>query len=59
MQGVHFAGLLDVQNILSADTGISRQTESNSFGDHLISESASVTASSVIEASIVLCSVPL
>jgi hypothetical protein len=30
--------LLDVQNILSADTGISRQTEGHSFGDHLISE---------------------
>jgi hypothetical protein len=27
IQDVHFAGLLDVQNILSADTGISRQTE--------------------------------
>jgi hypothetical protein len=32
-------GLLDVQNILSADIGISRQTEGHSFGDHLISES--------------------
>jgi hypothetical protein len=56
---VHCAGLLDIQNILSADTGISRQTESHSFGDHLISESVSVTPSSVIEASIVLCSVSL
>jgi hypothetical protein len=54
---VHCAGLLDVQNILSADTGISQQTEGHSFGDHLISESVSVTPSSVIEASIVLCSV--
>jgi hypothetical protein len=53
IQGVHFAGLLDVQNILSADTGISRQTEGHSFGNHLI------TPSSVIEASIVLCSVSL
>jgi hypothetical protein len=33
--GVHFAGLLDVQNILSADTGISRQTEGNSFSAYL------------------------
>jgi hypothetical protein len=46
-----FAGLLDVRNILSADTGISRQTEGNSFGDHLISESVIVTPSGVIEAS--------
>jgi hypothetical protein len=50
---VHCAGLLDVQNILSAETGISRQTEVHSFGDHLISESVSITPSSVIEASIV------
>jgi hypothetical protein len=56
---VHFAGLLDVQNILSADIGISRRTEDNSFGDHLISESVSVTPSIVIKASIVLCSVSL
>jgi hypothetical protein len=41
---VHFAGLLDVLNILSADTGIFRQTESHSFGDHLISGSDSVNA---------------
>jgi hypothetical protein len=33
LQDVHFAGLLDVRNIISADTGISRQTESHSFGD--------------------------
>jgi hypothetical protein len=52
-------GLLDVQNILSADTGIFRQTEGHSFGDHLISDSVSVTPASVIEASIVLCSVSL
>jgi hypothetical protein len=38
-KSVHCAGLLDVQNILSADTGISRQTEGHSFGDHLISRS--------------------
>jgi hypothetical protein len=56
---VQCAGLLDVQNILSADTGISRKTEGHSFGDHLISESVSVTPSSVMEASIVLCSMSL
>jgi hypothetical protein len=43
IQNVHFAGLLDVQNILPADTGISRLTEYHSFGDHLISGSVSVT----------------
>jgi hypothetical protein len=59
LQNVHFAGLLEVQNILSADTSISRQTEGHSIGDHLSSESVSVTLSSVIEASIVLCSVSL
>jgi hypothetical protein len=37
IQDVHFAGLLDVQNILVADTGISWQTEDHSFGDNLIS----------------------
>jgi hypothetical protein len=52
-------GLLDVQNILSADTGIYQQTEDHSFDDHLISGSVSVTPSSVIEASVVLCSVSL
>jgi hypothetical protein len=56
---VHSAGLLDVQNILSSDTGICRQAEGHSFGDHLISESVSVTSSSVIEASSVLCSASL
>jgi hypothetical protein len=56
---VHCAGLLDVQNILSADTDISRQTGGHSFGDHLISESVSVTPWSVIEAYVVLCSVSL
>jgi hypothetical protein len=50
---------LDVQNISSADTGISTQTEGHSFGDHLISKSVSVTPLSVIEASVVLCSVSL
>jgi extradiol dioxygenase family protein len=54
---VHFAGLLNVQNMLSADTGISWQTEGHSFGDHLSRESVSVTTKSLIEASIVLCSV--
>jgi hypothetical protein len=46
--------LFIVQNILSADTGISWQTEGNSFDDHLSSESVHVMPSSVIEASIVL-----
>jgi hypothetical protein len=59
LQGDHCARLLDVQNIFSADTGISRQTEGHSFGDHLMSESVSVTPSSVTKASIVLCSVSL
>jgi hypothetical protein len=54
---VHCVRLVDVQKILSADVGISWQTEGHSFGDHLISELVSVT--SVIEASVVLCSVPL
>jgi hypothetical protein len=57
--GVHFAGLLDVQNILSADTVISRQTVGHLFGDHLISGPVSVKPSSVREASIILCSVSL
>jgi hypothetical protein len=43
--------------MLSADTGISRQTKGHSFDDHLASESVCVKTSSVIEASIVLCSV--
>jgi hypothetical protein len=38
VQGVHFTGLLGVQNNLSADAGISRQTEEHSFGKHLLSE---------------------
>jgi hypothetical protein len=59
IHSVHSAGLLDVQNILSADTGISRQSEGHSFGDHLISGSVSVTQSSVLDASTVLCSVSL
>jgi hypothetical protein len=59
VQCVHSARLLDVQNILSADIGISWQTEGHSFGDHLSSESVSVTPSSVIEATIVLGSVSL
>jgi hypothetical protein len=56
-KSVHCAGLLDVQNILSADTGIFRQTEGNSFSDYLIIASVSGTPSSVIDASVVLCSV--
>jgi hypothetical protein len=59
LYGAHFAGLLHIQNIKSADTGILWQTEGQSFGDHLISWSVSVTPSSVIEASTVLCSVSL
>jgi hypothetical protein len=39
IQSVYFSVLLDVQNILSADIGISRQTEGQPFGDHLISRS--------------------
>jgi hypothetical protein len=57
IQRVHCAGLLDVRNILSVDTGIFRQTEDHSFGDHLISGSVSATPSNVLEAYIVLCSV--
>jgi hypothetical protein len=55
IESVHCAGLLDVQSILSADTGISRQTEGHSFGDHLSSESVRVTPSSLIK--LLLCSV--
>jgi hypothetical protein len=54
-----FTGLLDIQNILLADTGISGQTKGHSFGDHLGSESVNVMPSSVIEAPIMLCSVCL
>jgi hypothetical protein len=57
LYSVQCSCLLDVRTL--ADTGISWQTEGHSFGDHLISESVSVTPSSVIEASIVLCSVCL
>jgi hypothetical protein len=56
---VHFAGLLDIQNFLSADTGISQQTGGHSFGDQLTSKSVSAMPSNVIEASTVLCSVSL
>jgi hypothetical protein len=59
LYSVFIVGLLDVQKILSTGTGISRQTEGNSLCDHLISKSVSVTPSSIIEASIVLCSVSL
>jgi hypothetical protein len=59
LYSVHRAGLLDVQNMLSADTGIPWRTEGHSFGDKLICESVSVTPSSVTEASTVLCSVSL
>jgi hypothetical protein len=54
IQSTHFAGLLEVRNVLSADTGFSRQTEGHSFGDHPIIGSVSVTPSTVIEDSIVL-----
>jgi hypothetical protein len=47
------------EHLIGRQCGISRQTEGHSFGDHLISESVSVTLSSVIEASTVLCSVSL
>jgi hypothetical protein len=57
IQSVHFAGLLDVRNILSADTPISRKTEGHSFGDRVSSESVRVMPLNVIEASVVLCSV--
>jgi hypothetical protein len=55
MYSVHCARLLHVQNILSADTGISRQTEGHSFDDHLISGSVSVTPSSVTKACALFC----
>jgi hypothetical protein len=45
------------EHLIGRHCGISCQTEGHSFGDHLISESVSVTVSSVTEASIVLCSV--
>jgi hypothetical protein len=45
------------EHLIGRHCGISWQTEGHSFGDHLISESVSVTPSSVIEVSIVLCSV--
>jgi hypothetical protein len=56
LYSVHCAGLLDVQNILSADTGISRQTEGHSFGYHLISEGRSVLRHRVSQ-KFLLCSV--
>jgi hypothetical protein len=47
------------EHLIGRHCSISRQTEGHTFDDHLISESASVTPYSVIEAPIVLCSVPL
>jgi hypothetical protein len=47
------------EHLIGRHCGISRQTEGHSFGDHLNSDSVSVTPSSVIEASIVLFSVSL
>jgi hypothetical protein len=41
------------------DTHISRETEDYSFGDHLGRQSVRVMPSSVIRASVVLCSVSL
>jgi hypothetical protein len=53
---VHYPGLSDIQgdsqNVLSAGSGIPRQTEGHSFGNHLISESVNVASSSVAEASL-------
>jgi hypothetical protein len=43
------------EHLIDRHCGISRQTEGHSFGDHLISESVSITPSSVIEAFIMLC----
>jgi hypothetical protein len=59
IQDVHFAGLLNVQNILPADIGIPRQIEGHLLVDHLIRGSVSATLLNAIEASIVLCSVIL
>jgi hypothetical protein len=42
------------EHLIGGHCGISRQTEGHSFGDHLISESVSVTPLSVIQASVVL-----
>jgi hypothetical protein len=47
------------EHLIGRHCDISRQTEGHSFYGHLISWSVSVTPSSVIEASIVLCSVSL
>jgi hypothetical protein len=47
------------EHLIGRHCGISRQTEGHSFDDHLNSESVRVTPSSVVEASIVLCSVSL
>jgi hypothetical protein len=47
------------EHLIVRHCGISRQTEGNSFGDHLISESVSVTPTSIIEASLVLSPVSL
>jgi hypothetical protein len=49
IQDVHFA-----EHLIGRQCGISRQTESHSFGEQLISGSGSVTSSNVIEAAIVL-----
>jgi hypothetical protein len=54
-----FCRLIRGSGHLICDTGISRQTEAYSFGDHLISLSVTVTPSSVIEASTVLFSVSM
>jgi hypothetical protein len=42
------------EHLIGRHCGISRKTEGHSFSDHLISESVSVTPSTVIEASTVL-----
>jgi hypothetical protein len=47
------------EHLIDKHCGISRQAEGHSFGDHLISELVSVTPESVIDASIVFCSLSL
>jgi hypothetical protein len=43
------------EHLIGRHCGISRQTEGHSFGDHLISESVSVTQSRVIFSCALLC----
>jgi hypothetical protein len=53
--GCSFCRLIGLPEHLFGRHDISRQTEGHSFSDHVISGSVSVTPSSVIEASIVVC----